>query len=39
VASKGAQAEQLARKLAALGQEDAGSPAPAPLPESTRVGN
>ncbi|WP_375769645.1 hypothetical protein NR798_01815 [Archangium gephyra] len=37
-ASKGAQAEQLARKLAALGQEDTGAPAPAPLPESTRVG-
>ncbi|MCY1073101.1 hypothetical protein [Archangium lansingense] len=37
VASKGAQAEQLARKLAALGQEDSGAPAPAPLPESTKV--
>ncbi|QRK10701.1 hypothetical protein JQX13_11840 [Archangium violaceum] len=37
VASKGAQAAQLARKLAALGQEDPDSPAPAPRPESTRV--
>ncbi len=39
VASKGAQAAQLARKLAALGQEDSGAPAPTPLPDSTRVGS
>ncbi|WNG53694.1 hypothetical protein F0U59_01930 [Archangium gephyra] len=40
IGSKGAQAEQLARKLAALGQEDSGSdPAPAPLPGSTKVGS
>ena len=32
VASKGAQAAQLAQRLAALGQEDAGPSAPAPLP-------
>lgn len=37
VASKGAQAAQLARKLEALGQEDSGAPAPAPLPESNKV--
>ncbi|PTL84864.1 hypothetical protein [Vitiosangium sp. GDMCC 1.1324] len=38
VASKGEQAAQLARKLAALGQEDSSAPAaPAPLPESTKV--
>jgi hypothetical protein len=36
--SKGAQAAQLARKLAALGQEDSGTPeAAAPRPESTKV--
>ncbi|HEX8435611.1 hypothetical protein [Archangium sp.] len=35
--AKGAQAAQLARKLASLGQEDSDAPAPAPRPESTKV--
>ncbi|QRN97119.1 hypothetical protein JRI60_50595 [Archangium violaceum] len=35
--SKGAQAAQLARKLAALGEDGSGESAPAPVPESTKV--